>query len=325
MSINLYDRPKLPPKSHPIESGKYIIGTKEVRRMYKTIKQWVENRAPGGIAYGRPRLGKTWAIHYLANELPIDFGEHLPILRFRCNQNTRINENTFYEQLLSQFGHSLPYSGRQTIKSDRLNKFLHEKAERAGCNRIVLFIDDAQRLVPLQYNILMDIYNYLKESGINMTAILVGQDELKHIRSSFINAKMSQIVGRFMVHEYCFSGIKSKEELKVCLEGYDNLSEFPENSGWSFTRYYFPESYEQGFRLFNCTDELYGTYEALRKEKGISKKLEIPMQYLTLTVEYALKKNGLEGKNVPSLLQSHWLEAIKKSGYIENELLHELI
>ncbi|MNW37248.1 hypothetical protein D3C74_142870 [compost metagenome] len=323
--MSLYQRPLVPPNTHPIETGRYFIGTQEVKRMYNHIKQWIENRAPGGIAHGRPRLGKTWAISYMEKELPIDFGEDLPVLKIRCQQNTRINENSYYEELLTQLGHELPYAGRKPIKSDRLNKFLQEKAERSGSNRIVLFIDDAQRLVPLQYNVLMDIYNYLKECGISMTAILVGQEELKHVRSAFIHAKQGQIVGRFMVHEYKFSGIKTKEELRICLNGYDSLSEYPEQSGWSYTRYYFPDAYDQGFRLQQCSDELYSTIENERKVKGITKPMEIPMQYLTLTIEYVFKRFGINGNNVANLSQVHWLDGLKKSGYIENELYNDLL
>ncbi|MDN4079351.1 hypothetical protein QYF52_15490 [Paenibacillus polymyxa] len=166
----------------------------------------------------------------------------------------------------------------------------------------------------------MDIYNYLIDCGISMTAILVGQEELKHVRSAFINAKQGQIVGRFMVYEYKFSGIKSKDELQTCLNGYDSLSEYPDQSGWSYTRYYFPNAYEQGFRLEQCTEELFLTIENARKVKGITKPLEIPMQYLTLTVEYVFKKYGVNGRNVSNLSQVHWLDGLKESGYILNEL-----
>ncbi|WP_339783476.1 ATP-binding protein [Paenibacillus sp. FSL R7-0313] len=327
MNIDVSDinRPYVPPKTHPIETGIYFIGTKEVRRMYKNIKQWIENRAPGGIAYGRPRLGKTWAIDYLTKELPIDFGEKLPILKFKCEQNSRINETTFYEELLVQFGHGIPFSGRKTMKAERLKKYLQEIVESSGSKRLILFIDDAQRLVPVQYNILMDIYNYLKEFGISMTVILVGQEELKHVRSGFIASKMGQIVGRFMVHEYKFSGVRTKDELQTCLVGYDSLSEYPTNSGWSYTRFFFPDAYEQGFRLESSTEELFSTISNIRKEKGITKPLEVPMQYLTLTIEYAFKKYGVLGKNVDHLTSSHWLDSLGKSGYIENELYNDLI
>lgn len=321
----MINRPVLPSYSHPIETGKYLLGTREVEKMYLVIKQWLDNRAPGGIAYGRPRLGKTQAIQYLKNELLYDYDNKLCILNFNCQQHTRINENSFIEQLLQQFGHALPYSGRQVIKLERLVKFLHEKSESLEKSRIVIFMDDAQRLVALQYNVLMDIYNHLQGKGINMTVILVGQEELRHVRSAFINAKMSQIVGRFMVHEHQFYGIRSKEEMEICLQGYDQLSEYPIDSGWSYTRYYFPDAFEQGFRLIQCVDDIYLTIDNLRKEKGISGVLEIPMQYFTLTIEYVLKKYGVDGSNVVLPSISHWELAIKQSGYIENELYNELI
>lgn len=53
--------------------------------MYQTVLKWVENRIPGAIIYGRPRLGKTRAISYLINCLPQDFGE-TPIYHIHCRK-----------------------------------------------------------------------------------------------------------------------------------------------------------------------------------------------------------------------------------------------
>ncbi|WP_339372008.1 ATP-binding protein [Paenibacillus elgii] len=336
-------RPFVPKKTHPIETGKYLIATKEVIRMYSEIKQWIENRAPGGIAYGRPRLGKTRAVRYIRNELPLDFGEGLPIFQLNCRQNNRPNENLFYEELLSDFGHALPYKGRVTMKSERLINFLKLKAEESGTRRVVIFVDDAQRLEDLHYNVLMDIHNKLDQDGITLTTILVGQPELEHRRSAFVHAKQAQIVGRFMVHEYKFSGIKSLIELETCLAGYDEVSEYPDDSGWSFTRYYFPDSFvptkqgeslmetdetqkpkPKGFRLKNYAEEVYTLFDDLRKQAGIKKKLEIPMQYLALSVEYLFKKYGVDGKRIDYLNLEHWNEAIRRSGYLENEFYEDL-
>lgn len=105
----------------------------------------------------------------------------------------------------------------------------------------------------------MDIYNELDSAGISMTVILVGQEELVHQRSAFIQAKKAQIIGRFMIHEYKFKGVTDIKDMTVCLAGYDNVSEYPINSGWSFTRYYFPEIFDQGHRLHHCAKELFST------------------------------------------------------------------
>src|SRR5690606_14475931 len=100
--------------------------------------------------------------------------------------------------------HALPYSGKASLKRDRLFKFLLERAEVSSHQRVILFVDDAQRLFELHYGWLMDLYNELDHAGISMTVILVGQEELIHQLSSFIQGKKAQIVGRFMVPEHKF-------------------------------------------------------------------------------------------------------------------------
>lgn len=320
------ERPLVPKGSHPIETGRYLIATNEIIRMYHTVTQWIENRSPGGIIYGRPRLGKTKAIHYLMVDLPSEFGKYLPVFFMCCRQYKQPNENVFFEDLLKDVGHGLPASGKPNVKRDRLLKFFLERVESSGQKRIVLFIDDAQRLFEIQYDWLMDIYNELDRAGASMTVILVGQEELIHQRSAFIQARKAQIIGRFMVHEHKFTGIKNLVDLSACLSGYDTKSEYPKESGWSFTRYYFPEAFfMKEFRLEQCAEDLYDVFKSLRQEAGLMKQTEIPMQYLTLTVEYALRRFGVNGEDVEWLTRTHWKEAIKQSGYIEAEMYQEVV
>ncbi|MBD0384717.1 AAA family ATPase [Paenibacillus sedimenti] len=324
--VDEYERPYVPTGNHPIEERRYTIGTDEISNMYDEIKQWIENRAPGGMAYGRPRLGKTYAVRYLKHALPYDFGINLPIFHYSCEQGKKqANDNKFYEDLLVAVGHGLPFSGKVPMKSDRLVKYFIEKAQSSGTNRILLFIDDAQSLLELEYKILMDIYNRLELAGVSLTTILVGQEELVHQRTAFLATKKAQIVGRFMVHEYKFSGLKTLSELQTLLDGYDLISEFPIGSGWSPTRYFFPQAYINGFRLKTYSEDLLNTFKEMRTEAGLHKNLEIPMQYLTLTIEYVLKKFGINGLDQDFLTKVNWIEAIRKSGYIENEVLMEML
>jgi hypothetical protein len=60
------ERPFVPKGSHPIETGRYLLATNQIIRLHDNLVRWIENRAPGGIIYGRPRLGKTRAIHALS-------------------------------------------------------------------------------------------------------------------------------------------------------------------------------------------------------------------------------------------------------------------
>jgi len=313
-------RPFIPKDTHPVETGKYLISTNEIDRMYQTVIQWVENRTPGAIIYGRPRLGKTRAISYLISCLPQDFGENTPIYHIRCRQYKNPNENFFFEDLLNGVGHSIILNGKSNMKRLRLLRFLVERADFSGKNKIIFFIDDAQRLVELNYDWLMDLYNELDEYGITLTTILVGQKELVHQRSAFISGEKFQIVGRFMSQEYQFKGIQTLNDLKICLMGYDDYCEYPSDSKWSFTKYFFVDSFIRGYRLQHSAEELFQVFVDLRREFGLPQKVEIPMQYITLTIEYALKRFGSNGLDLPTIDKTHWQEAINNSGYIQSEL-----
>lgn len=58
------ERPKVQVGTHPIELGHYLIPTKEVLRLMDAMIRIVNNRLPGMIIYGRPRLGKTSAVKF---------------------------------------------------------------------------------------------------------------------------------------------------------------------------------------------------------------------------------------------------------------------
>lgn len=314
-------RPVLPRGAHPIETGKYDIPTNEINKLYERIKNSIEDRLPGTVIHGRPRLGKTRAIAYIMKTLPIDFGK-LPIYSILCREHTRPNEDVFFTEILKDIRHGFYASRNATVKRERLLKFLVEQADASAQNRIVFFLDDAQRLHELQYGWLMDISNELDRYGINLTVFLVGQNELLNQRSVFFEEEKYQIIGRFMVEPYKFHGVRTLEDLMECLICYDDGAFYPYDSDWSFTKYFFPDIFDgqDGFRLSNYAQQLYEVFTMLRQEAGISKSFEIPMQYITRTIEFALKRFGCDGSSVEVINSSLWKRAIKSSGYIEAEI-----
>jgi hypothetical protein len=314
-------RPYVPVGSHPIETGTYTLNTMQISRMCDAVKTWIENRIPGGIVYGRPRLGKTRAIKYLVDELAEEYGQEFPVYVMLCKRYRASSDNTFFEDLLRAVGHGIVH-GKANDKRARLHSFLVEQGELSGQRRIVLILDEAQNLNEFEYGWLMDVSNGLDLEGISMTVILVGQEELMHKRNSFMSSKKAQIVGRFMVHPFKFEGIKNLEELKFCLAGYDDLeTEFPPGSGWAFTRYFFPEAYEAGYRLEKCAEDMMEAFKDLRRKHGMTGKLEIPMQYFALSVQYCLKRFGANGDRLYFPTKECWQQAILQSGYIEAEVV----
>lgn len=310
-------RPQIPDGSHPIETTRYILSTSSILRFIEAVRQWVDNRVPGAVIYGQPRFGKTRAIHYISQTLPMFFGEKLPIINLPCREYKIPSENSFFQDLLRSSGHAMSSSGTASAKRDRLIEFLYEKVDYSGQNRLIMFADEAQRLHEAHYNWLMDVYNELDAKGVYMTVLLVGQKELLHQRSAFVDTEKAQIVGRFMVHQFPFRGLLSSDDIKLCLTGYDNQSEHPVDSGCSFTNYYFPTAFSLGWRLENNSEVLWDAFKQVQSEADLAGTLEIPMQYFCRTVEYSLRKYGSLDDESPMISINMWKQAILNSGFVD--------
>ncbi|MGY1423901.1 ATP-binding protein [Bacillus cereus] len=326
-SISNCIRPNILPGTHPIDTGAYLIATNEINRMFKTVITWIQSRTPGAMIVGNPRLGKTRAIRYLMSVLPtIDIvGDDAPIFSIKCNKFKNINENDFFELFLKEVNHGSPSTGKAIAKRRRLYNFLIEKGLKSSRKRIIIFVDDAQRLHELHYEWLMDIYNELESVGILLTIFLIGQRELLHQRTAFINGNKKQIIGRFMVHEYYFKGILNINDIEKCLQAYDDASIYPLGTSWTFTRYFFPDQYNKGFRLANYAKELYEIFEDISRENNQKSNIEVPMFYFTGTIESALRYLGTDGINISEISKQDWRECIQQSGYIDAEKYSNLL
>ncbi len=312
-------RPSVEPGAHPVESSRYLLLTPIIQQFFEVVCSWIESRVPGGMIYGMPRLGKTRAIQCLSRLLLERFGESLPIFTHACLDHLRPSESIFFEDLLRAAGHALWARGTAAAKRNRLTEFLIERAEHSGQNRIVLFVDEAQKLHEQHYKWLVDIHNELDRHNIALIVILVGQPELMHQFSAFQLTNKTQIIGRFMVHQFRFRGLRGQKEIRACLANYDEGSEYPPGSSFSLTRYYFPEAFQAGFRLEECTPIIWRAFREVREEAQLPVKTELPMQYFCRTIEYALTRFGTLESLGREISLAQWKQAIQGSGYSDSE------
>lgn len=314
-------RPHIPIGLHPVELGLYILATKEIQRLLEAICQNIKNHSPGMIVYGRPRIGKTKAIEFIKDLIAEEVGQPIPVFSTYCRGYMRPTDTKFFGDMLHDFNFALPSKkNADDLRNQIVNLFMLH-AEKTALRRLVLFMDEANRLTEWHYGWLMDIYNDLDKQKICLTVISVGQSELLIRREHFLKNKKSQIIGRFMVKEHEYYGVRNVTDMKYFLTSYDEDTEFPEESGWSFTRYFFPEAFDSGERLKKCAKTLFNLFVELRREHGLSaNQIEIPMEYLSITIDNALKIFGANGKGHYWPTDNDWREAIKKSGYIESEI-----
>lgn len=311
-------RPEIKFKTHPVFTGSYSINTNAISGLYEDVTKWIDNRMPGGIIYGRPRIGKTRAIRFLMDMLKEDYGKELPTYVLNMTIH-KPNENFLYSAMLKDMGHDLTIRGNAIDKKNRIVSLLMERAITTNLKLVILFIDEANYLYEQDFIWLMDIHNRLERFGIRLTTLLVGTKDIILLKSYFIKSNKQQIVGRFMIHEHHFLGVRSISDLQICLAAYDFGAEYPEDSGWTYTRFFFPEAFENGYTLNTEAATLYECFQNVMRENKFNREFEIPMQYVTLTIDICLRKYGADGLAFTWITASEWKESIIDSGFIEAE------
>lgn len=312
-------RPKVQPRAHPIASHRYQIFTPAIYLFSETVREWIESGAPGGMVYGKPRHGKTTGIKCVSTLLVEALGVALPILTICCRDHQHPSENAFFEDVLKDVGHALYNSGKTSAKRHRLTEYLTEIVEKSGQDRLVLFFDEAQKLHEQHYKWLIDLHNELERRGVALIVLLVGQEELLHQFSAFQMTKKNQIIGRFMVRQLRFSGIMNVTDMRKCLVNYDTGSEYPPQSRYSFTRFYFPAAFESNLRLEGYAPMLWQAFREVREECQLPLTREIPMQYFCRTIDYVLTRFGTLEELSADLSLAQWKESIARSGYTDAE------
>ncbi|KEQ22515.1 AAA family ATPase [Paenibacillus tyrfis] len=159
------NRPVIPAGTHPIEQGGYILPTMEVKRLMESLTKIVINRLPGMIVYGRPRIGKSISIEFALNYLPMQLGTLFPILRTKCSSYRVPTEEKFFGDMLSDLKFPFPAKRNPSAMRQQIVNLMLEQGERSRMRRIMLVIDEAQRLTEIHYNWLMDICSNITFAG----------------------------------------------------------------------------------------------------------------------------------------------------------------
>lgn len=293
---------------------RYMLATPAIANALAKVEEVIRYRCPGMLMYALTRYGKTYAIRFmnamLKRKMPGLF-----TLIFECRENVTPKPAIFYTQLLHCLGHDSTLKGNAPDKEVRLLNKLLEEAQKSGFPFVVMFADEAQNLTVDEFKWLTTISNVLSDKGCRLITFLVGQPQLQHRKSALIRAGETQIVGRFMVEEYQFRGIRSEEDLAACLKAYD-FDKFPINSDWSYTRFCMPSQWAQGFRAVHQAEVLWGEFLRVFSHARKGGTLEIPMSYFTRAVEYQFLFKGLDNVSGEAECSADgWREAVARSNF----------
>ena len=300
---------------HPIARDNETIVTEAVIGAYDRVVETIRDGIPGIVITGANRVGKSIAIKMIADMIERDFPGQVAVFTAIVKVAGKTSQGDFYRRLLSSMNVFHERNARVSDLEDIVVAAITMEAIEND-NNAILFLDEASNMTDVEFCYLMNIFNRVKDVGVNLTTVLVGTDALLKMKEHFKAIGQTQIVARFMTRTYEYSLVDSKRSLQVILGAYDNILEY---EGKTYTDCFFPLGYMQGKRLADHenVEMLFSLFkEAL--EIRTDQTLVITMQHLILTIRICFLETGIYGEKKEWPDEDDWRSAIKKSGFRED-------
>ncbi len=272
----------LVPEDHPLYSPRWLtFETEQVSYLRKQIQMWIYTGVTGAIVVGNARTGKTTAMERIRkdltnlrnNETIKSHVINIPVMDVGNVSNT-------LRALHRSIGENPKTSLRvEHIRTEVLEYFT-DMALSHNTN-LVLFIDEFQRLKMKQIEVFADLQNEMALRGATLTALFFGN--LKQSRTNIESSSLPEydhLRGRFFNQVHNFSGLRSREEVKKCLKCYDSLR-FPVDSGPTYTEWFLPSDFQNGFRLENLASSIWKVFSGMAMKSGFK---SWPMFYFINTI-----------------------------------------
>ncbi|WP_083438802.1 ATP-binding protein [Herbaspirillum autotrophicum] len=278
---------------HPLMTGQVLLPTKPAKELFSVVWRAVLLRETGLCLSASSGAGKTSALEMIEEmirqKLPT-----LPIFRHETHNQQIPSIRAFFKHFLVTVGHS-ELKGETFDLRQRLVNSLVDEARISGQNVVLMLIDEAHAMAVSDFNFLKDVYNDLGKEGVQLVTVLMGQEPdlsilIKKIRSE----GRLDLIGRFAMRILPFRAYKTIDDLKLILSGIDS-TEHPQGSGITWTGFFFPYAYAEGFRL---EDQAQNFLDAIQTEmpKSIVSKIQIPARQTFLAIRTFVMDNAAINK-----------------------------
>jgi len=293
---------------HPLVQKNYLVVTPTIKRVYGLIRERVWMRRTGTFLFARPRMGKTTCADAVRRSLEVEFPKLFVIL-FSAERRKQSDLGLVIDILRSQ---DLAVAARPSYKDlfNRLITHIESSVRNRNGSQFVLMIDEMQLLSEADFNLLLVLHNRLELKSIKMTTIGFAQSDIQHLRSSMLATQSHNLLARFLSEPIPFDGCATREDLEEILHSYDEEKCFPLDSDYTYTRFFLPYAYANGFRLKDCAKPI---WSALKKASLPLGTDSVPMEHLFRTVEYLLLSSRSSDTDNFAISRQRILEAVEAS------------
>jgi hypothetical protein len=270
--------------AHPIRMRSYVIPTEMLERTYRIIRERVWARRTGIFFYSTPRMGKSTCVGDVMDRLKEEFPQ-IHVSRLDARDSARPSGSHMYKLILEAEGHVLAKRpDAYALFNNVITDIKMSVAAKRG-SQFVLLIDEAHLLNQTDLQNLLLVHNALDRVKIKMTTVSFAQPEIMHRRTALLASKQQQIIARFLSEPVSFEGCRAVIDFGKILNVYDVGSEFPENSGWSYTRFFLPQAFAAGFRLERYAAQIWEELSLAAKELSDG---NVPMEHISIAIEHCL-------------------------------------
>lgn len=303
--------------NHPLNKVPVKILTNAVRTTFLEVCGAAAYKRPGYVFVADFRVGKSTAVTMIREKLQASL-PHVAVASV-CAQDHResATERRFWGDMLTGF--KLDDSGTAEDRKKRVMSAILAACREAGGTDFALLIDEGQNWRFTEYTYLRDLLTLMADPhGIAVTTAIFGDPRLRELCTA-ARQKRKDLWGRFMMQPRVFNGIMTKEDLSSLLKEYDSTKrcEYPAGSGISYTEYFLPQAYANGWRLLGEADAL---WDALaRSAQTVGQDVgNIGMQWIgsAITRFFTAQLNA----DYPQFetTDKHWDDAVALSGYVES-------
>jgi len=251
---------------HPLLGPPHTIPTSDIGRLAEQLRLWYCAGLTGALLLGPTRIGKSSAVDDCIAHIDQIVSAPCFAKRINWRASSQLTDRNFFARMLE----GLDYRVTERRTAQVLERCLIERlatfAYNSGGRRCLLFIDDANTLTPKEYQWLCHIFNELRDRGVTLVLLLIGQPEMRGARALLRDGGDTQVIGRFMRAEFVFQGVTGDTDLEALLRWIDDTSEHPVGSGQSYLQPFIPRALAGGFRLDRLAGRLWSAYMEWRPE-----------------------------------------------------------
>ncbi|MCR6686996.1 ATP-binding protein [Pseudoxanthomonas sp.] len=296
------------------------FATRPIERLATAIVSAIEAEYRGIVAYGLARFGKSWAVKYLTGNASWIRGPFFTA-RLSIPKSHKRTEGAFFSLWLARFSMALPERSTPMERMERLRNYLIAKCDEHGTDLAVIFLDEAQRLFPDDYEHLVSLDNDMTDFGYVLFVVFV-------VQSDFSGTAMEKIYdgnppphvrGRFLTRKHEFGGLNGIDEIDHALGRMDEHTEWPAGSARSYSCHFAPGAFEEGWRFRQHAAQLYQRAVRLRLEHGLSGAWTWPMKSFEVCINFLLTNIAGPRTDFSGFTDEDIDQALQASGFIELE------